>query len=193
MPASLRVAAAAVQSQPAPWWRDPEERACERAMDDLLGHDVDRIARRTGMKRRRLNEQRESEHAANNWLRRLVLVVATVREIGGEPARWLPALRLLGEVAGGRFIALTDAQALAATPTEVLVTRTAADVCESIAVVAEITADRVIETRELPRLLEAIDGAIARLQQLRESLTLRAVPRRSLSPRSIPFQEVRPC
>lgn len=68
-------------------------------MDALLGHDAELLGRFAGMSRRNLNQQRESEHAAENWLRRLAKLVAAVRESGAHPERYLPVVRLVAESA----------------------------------------------------------------------------------------------
>lgn len=175
-----RVAASTlpVESQPAPWWRDPEERACERAMDDLLGHDVARIARRLGMKRRRLNEQREVEHAASNWLRRLGTVVADVRSTTADPARYLPAVRLLAEAAGVRILALSEESGSDAAPLPELLGALLREVADVVDFAGRAMADGVIDQRELPEILKQIDDVLVPLQRLRESAVARALPRR---------------
>lgn len=178
MTTTLRATPGAVQSQNAPWWRDPEERACERAMDDLLGHDVQKIARRLGMKRRRLNEQREVDHADSNWLRRLARAVADVRETTGDPARYLPAVRLLAEAAGVRVLALTDEESAADAPLPELLGVLLREVADVVDFAGRAMADGVIDQRELPDILREIDEVLVPLQRLREAAVAKALPRR---------------
>jgi len=60
------------------WWSDPEliDEACIRAMDDLFGHDVERLASLCGIERRELNKQRErrADLFGRRWLYRIALV-----------------------------------------------------------------------------------------------------------------------
>ena len=178
MPKSFYRSPRAAQSQLELWWRDPEDRAAERAMDDLLGHDVEAIAAQTGMERRRLNQQRETSDPdlrRQNWLRRLGRILGTVRELsGGDRARLLPALQLLADAAGFDLAERLAGNAEAESPLARILGHAMREAGEAIATAAAAAADGTITARELPSALRQIDEAIAALHGLRETFALRA-------------------
>jgi hypothetical protein len=171
MRGSLNVSPAGGNSQVGPWWTDPEERVCEQLMSDLIGHDTERLARRTGMERRRLNEQREPTFASTNWLRRLVRTIAAKREIGCAAEPLEAIARAFAEACG---VSITTAPAVdLESGTDVLVATSSAlkETTEAVSAVLDITNRHAIDRPiDLRRAEKECDESIERMQAVKAAL-----------------------
>lgn len=168
---SLNVSPPAGNSQVGPWWTDAEERVCEQLMADLIGHDTERIARRTGMERRRLNEQRETNFASTNWLRRLVRTIAAKREIGCAPEPLVAIARAFAEVCGVSITAAPEVDL--ESDVDVLAATTAAlrETTEAVTAVLDLTGRHAIDRPiDLRRAEKECDESIERMQAVKSAL-----------------------
>lgn len=171
---TLKPAAAPVEDQLRLLWSDPERLsdACIRALDEILGHDVDRLANATGISRRELNKQRErrEDKFGRHWLHRLVtLTHRAAQSFGAERTR--AAAHLFARACGHE---LASAVPEAATGREketdlALLARSMREFSEASAAYAA-AAENGITPAEARALLPEVDQALAELQAVRNRL-----------------------
>lgn len=155
-------------------WSDPERLsdACIRALDEMLGHDVERLANATGISRRELNKQRErrEDKFGRHWLHRLVtLSHRAAVSFGADRTR---AAANLFARACGHEIASAVPQAAAGHEKEsdiALLARTMREFGEASAQYAA-AAENGISPAEARDLLPEVDQALGQLQAIRNRL-----------------------
>lgn len=171
MPNTLKPTPAPVEDQLRLLWSDPERisDACIRALDEMLGHDVERLANATGISRRELNKQRErrEDKFGRHWLHRLVtLSHRAAQHFGADRTR---AAAHLFARACGHELASSVPQAAAGHEKETdlaLLARTMREFSEASAAYAA-AAENGITPAEARALLPEIDQALDQLQAVR--------------------------
>lgn len=161
-------------------WSNPEalQDACIRALDALLGHDVERLAAVSGISRRELNKQRErrADRLGTQWLHRLCAIGrATVERFGSERAA--PAARLFARACGLEISsAVPEAAAAGSAGSELAVlARAMKEFSEAASGVADAAVDG-IDRREAAALLPEVDEALQEMQAVRRLLVARSLP-----------------
>lgn len=174
MPRTLPPTAAPVEDQLKLLWSDPERcsDACIRALDEMLGHDVERLANATGISRRELNKQRErrEDKFGRHWLHRLVtLSHRAAQSFGADRTR---AAAHLFARACGHELASSVPEAAAGQQKETdlaLLARTMREFSEA-SVGYATAAENGIDPSEARALLPEVDQALAQLQAMRNRL-----------------------
>ena len=174
MPRTLPPTAAPVEDQLKLLWSDPERcsDACIRALDEMLGHDVERLANATGISRRELNKQRErrEDKFGRHWLHRLVtLSHRAAQSFGADRTR---AAAHLFARACGHELASSVPEAAAGHEKEsdiALLARTMREFSEASAQYAA-AAENGISPEEARALLPEVDQALDQLQAIRNRL-----------------------
>lgn len=174
MPPTLPPTAAPVEDQLKLLWSDPERcsDACIRAMDEILGHDVERLANATGISRRELNKQRErrDDKAGKHWLHRLItLTHRAAQSFGADRTR---AAAHLFARACGHELASSVPEAAAGHEKEsdiALLARTMREFSEASAQYAA-AAENGISPEEARALLPEVDQALDQMQAIRNRL-----------------------
>lgn len=176
---SLTALGPRVEDQPLPEWSDPEqvETASIRAIDELLGHDVDRIAAVLGVSRRELNKQRERRPDRKLWLFRLCEIAHAVVERFG-PDRAAPAARLFARACGHDLATGAPPASTGGCHDDVLHLLAGAmrEFGEVATGLSEAALDGV-DRREAEQLIPEVDQAIERLQAIRNRLVFLSMPR----------------
>lgn len=175
---SLPASGLPVEDQDAAPWSDPEvlETAVVRALDELLGHDVDRLAGVSGISRRELNKQRE--RGRKIWLARLCqLGRAAFDRFGAE--RTEPAARLFAQACGHDLARAVPATAADGNREGALQLLACAmrEFGQASSRFAAAAADG-IDAREAEALIPEVDQAAAALAAVRQLLVIRSIPRR---------------
>lgn len=179
MPRSLTARDTRVEDQPLPAWSDPEqvETASIRAIDELLGHDVDRIAGVVGLSRRELNKQRERRPDRKLWLVRLCEMGRAVAERFGTE-RTAPAARLFARACGHDLA--TGAPAASADGCHDDVLHLLAGAMREFGEVATGLSEAAldgVDRQEALALIPEVDQAVERLQAIRNRLVFLSMPR----------------
>lgn len=174
MPRTLPPPAAPVEDQLKLLWSDPERcsDACLRALDEMLGHDVERLANATGISRRELNKQRErrDDKFGRHWLHRLVtLAHRTAATFGADRTR--AAAHLFARACGHELAsAVPEAAAGHQKETDLaLLARAMREFAEASQGFAA-AAENGIDPNEARALLPEVDQALTRLQAMRNRL-----------------------
>ncbi len=171
MTRTLPPTAAPVEDQLKLLWSDPERcsDACIRAMDELLGHDVERLAKATGISRRELNKQRErrDDKLGKHWLHRLVtLTHRAAQSFGADRTR--AAAHLFARACGHELASRVPEAATGQQKESdlALLARTMREFSEASAAYAA-AAEHGITPAEARALLPEIDQALDQLQAVR--------------------------
>lgn len=179
MPRSLTARTPNVEDQQPLPWSDPEaiETACIHAIDELLGHDVDRIAGVLGVSRRELNKQRERRPDRRTWLHRLCEIARAVTERFG-PERTAAAARIFSRACGHDLAHGTPAASSHGCHDDVLqllagAMREFGEVASGLSAAALDGVDR----QEATQLIPEVDEAVERLQAIRNRLVFLSMPR----------------
>lgn len=174
MPRTLPPPAAPVEDQLKLLWSDPERcsDACLRALDEMLGHDVERLANATGISRRELNKQRErrDDKFGRHWLHRLVTVAhRTAATFGADRTR--AAAHLFARACGHELASVVpEAAAGREKETDLaLLARAMREFAEASQGFAA-AAENGIDPNEARALLPEVDQALTRLQAMRNRL-----------------------
>jgi len=174
MPRTMTPPPAPVEDQLKLLWSDPERLsdACIRALDEMLGHDVERLANATGISRRELNKQRErrEDKFGRHWLHRLVtLAHRAAATFGADRTR---AAAHLFARACGHELASAVPQPAAGHEKEsdiALLARTMREFSEASAQYAA-AAENGISPAEARDLLPEVDQALEQMQAIRNRL-----------------------
>lgn len=175
MPRTMPPPTPPVEDQLRLLWSDPERLsdACIRALDEMLGHDVERLANATGISRRELNKQRErrDDKFGRHWLHRLVTIAhRSAATFGADRTR--SAAHLFAR-ACGHELASSVPTAAAGHEKEsdlALLARSIREMSEAAAKYAAAAAENGISPEEARALLPAVDQALAEWQAVRNRL-----------------------
>lgn len=174
MPRTLPPTEAPVEDQLKLLWSDPERcsDACLRALDEMLGHDVERLANATGISRRELNKQRErrDDKFGRHWLHRLVTVAhRTAATFGADRTR--AAAQLFARACGHELASVVP-EAAAGHQKEsdlALLARSMREFSEA-SVGYATAAENGISPEEARALLPEVDQALDQMQAIRNRL-----------------------
>lgn len=189
MPRTIPPPAAPVEDQLKLLWSDPERcsDACLRALDEMLGHDVERLANATGISRRELNKQRErrDDKFGRHWLHRLVtLAHRTAASFGAERTR--AAAQLFARACGHELASVVpEAAAGHQKETDLaLLARSMREFSEASLGYAT-AAENGIDPSEARALLPEVDQALAQLQAMRNRLQCEVDGLRPVKPAAV--------